>query len=485
MGEANINTNQNGEDLPASPSSRNPRLFILFRIFLNSRFYYPVYALMFLHFGLNQEQFADLNFAWALAIVLLEVPSGALADQFGRRTLVIAAAILMIIEMLIMLLMPVVDPANFVGDAAGLNQAVWILFSVFLVNRVISGAAEAAASGADEALAYDSLPEENRDHHWSVLTTRLMKWQSVAFIVVTLIGAAVYDPRFFNKAVSWMGFTREFTQAETLKIPIALTLGMAIAALAVALRMKEIPGFHAAENQSVSEAVRQSFRRTFEAGKWILKTPAALMLLLVGLSFDSIIRLYYTVGSIWLEVIGFQPAHLGIISVAGSLAGILAAVIGARLIHKHSPNYNFTLLSILIFIGILSLAIPIRYWSVMFLPSLWIAMRLLHFFLSNYLNRVTDAKNRATVLSFRGLTMNLSYGILTFLYGKQTAFFREKLGEEKNAPESKELTHQIFTESAQSWWVYFLIVVVALMLFQKFKIKKDWNQLLENEKKQE
>ena len=80
--------------------TRNSLLFILFRIFFNSRFYYPVYAVMFLDFGLTQGQFAQLNFAWAIAIVLLEVPSGALADQFGRKKLVVVAAILMIVELL-------------------------------------------------------------------------------------------------------------------------------------------------------------------------------------------------------------------------------------------------------------------------------------------------------------------------------------------------------------------------------------------------
>lgn len=70
---------------------RNIRSFIAFRIFFNARFYYPVFTILFLDFGLSLEQFALLNVAWAVTIVILEVPSGAMADVIGRRNLLIFA----------------------------------------------------------------------------------------------------------------------------------------------------------------------------------------------------------------------------------------------------------------------------------------------------------------------------------------------------------------------------------------------------------
>lgn len=460
------------------PHNRNPLLFILFRIFFNSRFYYPIYAVMFLDFGLSQEQFAQLNFAWAIAIVLLEVPSGALADQIGRKKLVILAAVLMIVEMSVLLLMPAANPAQYADDPGGLAKAAWILFAVFMANRVISGAAEAAASGADEALAYDSLPEEDRDQHWSHLTTQLMIWQSVGFIVVTIIGAAVYDPDFMNRVFGWMGSSLTFTQYDTLKLPIALTLGMAIVTFLIACRMQENGQIDHDPTKPLWQTVRRSFARTFKAGGWILQTPAALMLLLIGLSFDSIIRLYYTVGSIWLEVIGYRPVQFGIISVAGSITGIFAAVIGKKLIQSRSPNFNFRLLMVLTFIGIFSLAFPIKYWSVLFLPALWLSMRFLHFFISNYLNRVTNSENRATVLSFRGLSMNLSYGIVTMLYSAQVWAIRKKEGIDATTANNPEVMHSLFSAAVQWWWVFLLFLIVSLILYRHYVVRRDWNELL-------
>lgn len=105
----------------------NIRSFIAFRILFNARFYYPVFTILFLDFGLSLEQFAILNAAWAATIVLLEVPSRALADTIGRRNLVIAAAVIMILEMALLCFAPI-------GNMP-------IVFYLFLINRILSGAA--------------------------------------------------------------------------------------------------------------------------------------------------------------------------------------------------------------------------------------------------------------------------------------------------------------------------------------------------------
>src|ERR1700754_2420362 len=102
--------------------SRNIPLFIAFRILFNARWYYPMLAVLFLDFGLSIEQYALLNVAWAAAIVAFEVPSGALADQLGRKRMIVFAAILMVVEMAVFAFAPRGNPS--------------LLFALFLVNRV-------------------------------------------------------------------------------------------------------------------------------------------------------------------------------------------------------------------------------------------------------------------------------------------------------------------------------------------------------------
>ena len=156
---------------------RNVRLFIYFRVFFNSRFYYPVYTILFLDFGLTIEQFVLLNVAWAASMVLLEIPSGALADVIGRKNLLVFAAVVMVVEISLLCFIPRGNPN--------------LLFVIFLINRLLSGTAEAAASGADEALAYDSLKKEGDVANWPRVLERQMRVQAIGFLVVMSLGLSL------------------------------------------------------------------------------------------------------------------------------------------------------------------------------------------------------------------------------------------------------------------------------------------------------
>ena len=188
---------------------RNVQAFTYFRMFFSARFYYPVFALLFLDFGLSLEQFGILNAVWAATIVLCEVPSGSLADTIGRRNLLIATGLCMVVEMGVLLAAPVGG-----GD--------W-LFVFFLVNRVVSGFAEAAASGADEALAYDSLKAAGREDRWGHVLERVQRDTSIAFFFSMMAGAAVYDPVWVNKLLDFAGAGFHVEQADIVKLPLLLT----------------------------------------------------------------------------------------------------------------------------------------------------------------------------------------------------------------------------------------------------------------------
>jgi len=206
---------------------QNVRYFIAFRVFFNARFYYPVFTILFLDFGLSIEQFALLNVVWAAIIVIAEVPSGALADVIGRRNLLVFAGAAMVLEIALICFAPM--------------NNITLIFILFLINRILSGTAEAAASGADEALAYDSLSQEGDINEWGAVLEKEMRYKSIAMAVAMSLGAAVYDPVFMNRILHIIGLNVNLSQDITLRFPLYLTLGMSIMAFMSTLKMKEIP----------------------------------------------------------------------------------------------------------------------------------------------------------------------------------------------------------------------------------------------------
>ncbi|MFZ4765260.1 MAG: MFS transporter [Roseimicrobium sp.] len=424
---------------------RNAALFVWFRLLFNCRFYYPVYTILFLDFGLNLTQFAALNVAWALSIVLLEVPSGALADVVGRRNLVVFSAVLMVIEMLVFVCLPVGGP--------------WV-FWVFLLNRVISGAAEAFSSGADEALAYDSITESERSHVWPTVMARLSRWMALGFIVSSLTGAFVYDADNVNRVLAWFGWENAaLTKATTLKFPIYLCVLMALGCVGVTLAMREPPRHGAA--LGFRENVLASIRGIREAGDWVWRTPAALLLITLGFVLDSMVRLFYTVGSNFYRYIGIAEASFGVISVVSSLVAFFTSGWMEWLVKHCSQRFNFSLVIAMVAWGLVVLAHPVHGWcGVALLAPILLSMRFLQFFLSHYLNDVTPSSHRATVLSFKGMTMNLAYGGVTFLFGWQTAWLAERMHLENEEP-------QVFA-AALTWWPWWFAGTMGFYLLVRW-----------------
>ena len=378
-------------------ADRNVRWFIVFRVFFNARFYYPVMAILFLDLGLSLSQFALLNVAWAATSVLLEVPSGALADLVGRKRLVVFAAVLMVIEMGVFSFTPTTN--------------LTLLFWLFMLNRVISGAAEACASGADEALVYDSLKSVGREGEWPRVLERLARWQSGGFFFAMILGAVVYDPTLVTKVLHFFGSSLVFTAKETVRWPVYLTLGTSFVTLFATLRLHESPRENAGKVSAAAAA-----RGVLETGRWILASPLALFVIAATICNDSFIRLFLTISSQYYRLIELPTASLGFIGSGFALLGYLAPVIAKKLIANGKPAKSFGIISVFTVAGLSGLTFVIPYLGLLFPLILGTAMSVMNFLTSYYLNQAADPARRATILSFRGLSTNLAYGSMGLLF---------------------------------------------------------------------
>lgn len=431
--------------------ARNIPLFIAFRLLFNARFYYPIFAVIQLDYGLTMAQFAILNTIWAVSIVVLEVPSGALADRIGRKRMVVGASVLMVFEMAIIAFVPL-------GNST-------LVFWAWVLNRILSGAAEASASGADEALAYDSLPKEEQVRRWPRILSRLMRLSSIAFIVAMLVGSAVYDPGFVNRLLAWAGSDLVLGKETVLRFPVYLTLATAIGAVIVSLMMKEPPQ----ETECGGESSLWS--GILATGKWIHHHPFVYALILAALVHDSVVRLFLTTASEYYRLIQIPIAWFGVIGAAFAGIGIFTPRLAEWLVQHRSIRLNYGLVSAFTLLGLVGVAFAIPIWGVFMAGFFAIGFGLLNFFTSFYLNAEVDSSRRATVLSFRGLALNLGFGALSLIYGGILRALRQPPSE--GSPETlvaasdaafrKSLfwLPEIFVVLLAGLWLYFFTRVAA------------------------
>ena len=388
-----------------SDADRNWRRFVLFRVLFNSRFYYPVLAVLFLDLGLSATEYTLLNFAWAIAIVFTDLPAGVLADRIGRKPLVVAAAAFMVLEMCLLGIAP--------------RHGGIVLLLCCLANRILSGMAEGMASGADEALVFDSLAERDRSDEWPQVLDQVMRWQGGGMVIAMLVGGAVYDPIFMGRIATLLGIHLHLTQGMTLRFPIYLNLITAVITLWVALGLKEpkVKTAHVSpSDQDRSGPEATAWHLVTKAGSWIVKTPVALFVITTGVLIDSVVRLFLTFSSSYLRMIEIPEAVFGLIGATMGGLGLIVSPIARRMVRTNSVARNYGLIAFTVLLSLVGVACRWNYWGALFIVPLASAMMALGYIVSYYLNALVDSSHRATVLSFKGVAFNLGYGFISLIF---------------------------------------------------------------------
>jgi hypothetical protein len=243
-----------------------------------------------------------------------------------------------------------------------------------ILNRILSGTAEACASGADEALAYDSLPEAERTRQWPAVMARLSRLMALGFIVSSISGGLLYDHARVLALLDSLGLPA-LERLWTMKLPLLLNLVAALACLGVALRLRE-PGSPPALGGSWTQETARALRGMLATGAWIWRHEAAFRLLVLAIVFDSIIRLFLTVASNFYRLVGIDEAWYGVIGTVASLLGLASAGLMERMTRHGRERDHFLFVAALTLAGLLGVAHPQPGWTgIALILPLMLAMR--------------------------------------------------------------------------------------------------------------
>ncbi len=134
---------------------------------------YPLYQLLFSDHGLSAAQISILFVIWSTTAFVLEVPSGAWADTYSRRKLLIFGALL-----------------------SALGYAAWITvpsFAGFALGFVLWGTSSALISGTFEAFVYDELAARDCTDKYAGLLARARSASLIANLAATALAAPLFD----------------------------------------------------------------------------------------------------------------------------------------------------------------------------------------------------------------------------------------------------------------------------------------------------
>lgn len=322
--------------------------------------------------GISLHRVLWLQTWFMLCIVALEVPTGAFADRFGRRRSLFCATLFLI--------------------AAVVYYATHRGFAHFVLAESLWACAAAFASGADEALAYDSLKAADAAGASKKALARLSTAEIFAIAAAAPIGGLV--------AARW-----------GLNAPLLLGAVPFTLAVPVALSLREPP--HEREE-------RASYWRTLTGGARYFLAHRVLR----ALAFDSITVWFFSFMIVWLyqprlQQIGVPLVFFGFVTAAMTLlqSAVLLRIEDVERLFGGPRRYLFW-----------SAAIPgVAYLALSRASSRWLVASLCVLVsgfgmsraavLSNYMHKHVDSAKRATVLSAVGMSRQMFSAALYPLVG--------------------------------------------------------------------
>ena len=331
----------------------------------------------------------------------------------------------MIVEMLCLLLAP--------RDGGSL------LFTLCVLNRICSGLSEACASGADEALAYDSLPVNERTSSWDKLLARAMRWRSIGYVIAMILGGLIYNSAPLN---SILPADLKLSENTAHRLP---------------LRMVEPPRV---VRQGPKNKLSDAFKLTLQTARWVFTNPKTLVVVVVGTAIDSIVRNFATINSSYYRLIDLPEWTFGFIGAALGLLGWFVPSFAVRLNQRFGTLASLSIVSGVAWIGLAGLIPAWPIYGILPAMILMTTLGFLGFTVSRALHAETDSARRATVLSVKGLAFNLGYGLFSFGFSRLLASLPAE-------PRTAALLGALF------WQVpAFALVMVVLLSWGKILLKR-------------
>lgn len=361
--------------------TRNLPLLYLIKVSKWFMLYMPISFLYYIENDFSEFEYLTLHAIYSGVIAISEVPSGYIADVWGRKQALTWGTFFGVLGFSVY---------SFTGG-------LWF----FLIAEILLGIGHSLLSGADSAMLYDTLLERKQEKkyikHEGYITALGNLSEVSASLFVSLIVLSTY---------------RHYFQIQTL---IAFTGFLA------SLFLIE-PKIHEKKLSGNMKDIINIIVFTFT------KNPRLRNLLI----FSSIIG-FASLSMAWLSQpllreIGINESHFGYSWAILNLLVAFGSVLAIRIAQKLNFVASILFMAIPLTLGYFFIGFKISIWSLAPLAIFYFIRGTAHPILKKYINDLTTSERRATVLSLRSLIIRILFLIMGPILGIVTEKISLELG---------------------------------------------------------
>jgi hypothetical protein len=193
--------------------------------------------------------------------------------------------------------------------------------------------------------------------------------------------------------------------------------------------------------------------------------------ILAAMVLDSVVRQFLTLASEYWSVIELPIASYGLIGSGMALMGVFVPKFARIMADTYSPVQNFVFVGVGVLLGLIGLSMALPYWGILPTILLYAGIQMTGYFVSRYLNETAPSEQRATVLSFRGLSTNFVYAAVALLYAGLIVSIRaDHLPVVEGGGAAVE--DAVFVESLGWFPGFFLVLSLCVFLSHRFRFRR-------------
>jgi MFS family permease len=324
--------------------------------------------------GLTLVEIGLCESAFHVASLFFEIPTGVIADRFGRKL----SRILALFSRLIYLgLLLYVDN-----------------FGLALFSFLFAALSYNLESGADSAFVYDSLVENGTQKHFA----KVQGYREVIFQTSSMI------------AVMAGGLLADVSY----DLAIKATIGIFVLGILISMFFKE-PLIKEKQEKTTIKTLTKTAYRTLK------EQPMLGWMMLYGALFMSSSATFFFYLSTYLVGLGYSLSAIAIWYTVNTFGSILAGLLVNKLIDRFDIRLIF-ISSILLTLSLFFM--PIQPWGILAFAVNGAMESILYVTMTHHINRQISSEVRATLLSVNAMAYNVIMAVMFPLFG----FIGDQLG---------------------------------------------------------